>query len=186
MKNKTKIFIALALVLQLFIPSYLLIHHYSLINNALDEETEYCFKLRSIEFKTQNWEWTNTEKDADFLYFSIYDTLGMYDKRIAVSTDENGLAVLSELKNKRQTDSWFDYDYYNNGCGFDSGEFAFEPGIDTYDIITELRNQYSWFNRNDENREYAFVTAKVYKGLFIPTAIYFRGEKILTIQYFTE
>ena len=58
---------------------------------------------------------------------------------------------------------------------------TFAPDRSATDIIRKISREYSWFNRNDEYKTYAYVTAKIYKGVFIPTAIYFNGIEVITI-----
>lgn len=178
MKNKMKIFLIFALVIQLFVPSFLLTHHYSLIKTAMLEKTEYLFVISYLEFWSDDKKYTAEEVDS--LHFSVYDTVGLYNERIAVSADENGIARLSELGDKK-TDIWFDYDYYDKSQTIPADRFSFTEEASP-DIVRELHQRYFWYNRNDENKEYAYLSVKVYKGIFIPTAIYYKGEKIMTID----
>lgn len=180
MKNKIKIFLILVLVIQLLVPSYLLVHHYSLINTAMEEKTEYLFVIDYMEFWSDSKNYT--EEYVSTLHFSIYDTAGLYNERIAVSADENGIARLRALEDKKQTDIWFDYDYYEKSNSVGEGEFSFTERENAPDIVKELRQRYLWYNRKDENKEYVYLSAKIYKGIFIPTAIYYRGEKVIEIN----
>ena len=49
-------------------------------------------------------------------------------------------------------------------------------------IKQALRTEYLQYKSDSEEYEKAYLTAKIYKGLFLPTAIYFRGEKIIDIN----
>ena len=178
MKNKLKIFLIFALVIQLFVPSYLLVHHYSLISTAMEQKTEYLFVISYLEFLSDDKKYTAEEVDS--LHFAVFYTEGLYNERIAVSADENGIARLSELGDKK-TDIWFDYDYYDKSQTVTADRFSFTEEASP-DIVRELHQRYFWYNRNDENKEYAYLSVKVYKGIFIPTAIYYKGEKIMTID----
>lgn len=179
MTLKAKAFLCFALIIQLLVPVYLLSHHYSVTNSALTSATEYRFRINSIKFDY------SIDSDNDYICegidFRVEEIDGLWDKKIAVSLNENGLPVVEELKDKKQTDIWFDYAYYKQSRELSSDEFTFAPDRSATDIIKRIRKEYSWFNRNDENKTYAYVTAKIYKGVFIPTAIYFNGIEVITI-----
>ncbi len=179
MNKKIKIFLALTLVIQILIPSFLLLNHYSVIKEAKESETEYCFRLIDIYFF-----YPAGDISADTvisLSYTVEDALYSRDKRMTVSVDETGLAAIASA-DENSGDCWFDYDYYMKNKEILSSNFTFEPDIDVQALIKELRSQYSWFNRNNENRIYAYVTAKIHKGIFLPTAIYLGDIKILTIN----
>ena len=179
MTRKAKVFLCFALIIQLVIPAYLLSHHYSVMNTALESATEYRFRINNIDFDYY------TDVDNNYvcteITFRVEEIDGLYNRKIAVSLNENGFPVVEELKDKKQTDIWFDYDYYKQSRELSSDEFTFAPDRNATDVIKRIRKEYSWFNRNDENKTYAYVTAKIYKGVFIPTAIYFNGIEVITI-----
>lgn len=179
MTRKIKAFLALTLIIQLLIPAYLLIHHYSVTNTALESATEYRFRINSMHF--------DIFSDVDVyeckeISFSVEEIVGFYNQKIAVSLNENGMPVLEELKDKKQTDIWFDYDYYRQKTNLYTEDITFSDGIDIQSTIRKIKSEYSWFNRKDEYKTYAYLTAKIYKGVFIPTAIYFNGIKVITIN----
>ncbi len=176
MSKKLKILVILTLIIQLIIPSYLLYHHYSVTEAAINSGTEYKFRISYIEFDAAD---AQSKEECKSIHFFLDGLSGLYKSKIAVSADEYGFATMSELKNKNQTDYWFDYDYYNKNTDLSEGEFAFADGIYAREMMNRIRSEYSWFNRNDSNRNYAYVYAKVYKGVFIPTAIYFEGLKVI-------
>ena len=72
MKNKMKIFLILVLVIQLFVPSYLLVHHYSLISTAMEQKTEYLFVISYLEFLSDDKKYTAEEVDS--LHFAVFYT----------------------------------------------------------------------------------------------------------------
>ena len=57
--------------------------------------------------------------------------------------------------------------------------YSFAEGTDPDTIRAQIRAEYNLKNQRD--RESAYLTAKIYRGVFLPTAIYFRGEKIIDI-----
>ena len=179
MTRKAKVFLCFALIIQLLIPAYLLSHHYSINNTALESATEYRFRINNIDFDYY------TDNDNNYvctgITFRVEEIDGLYNRKIAVSLNENSMPVLEELKDKNQTDIWFDYDYYRQSRELTADEFTFAPDRNVRDIIRKISSEYSWFNRKDENKTYAYVTAKIYKGVFIPTAIYFNGIEVITI-----
>ena len=181
MTRKIKAFLSLTLIIQLLIPAYLLVGHYSVMDTALTSATEYRFRINSIKFDY----YVDTDNSYNYvceeISLRVEEIDSLHNKKIAVSLNENGIPVLEELKNKNQTDIWFDYDYYEQYCKLSADEFTFSPDRSPRSIITDIRSEYSWFNRNDENKTYAYLTAKIYKGVFIPTAIYFNGIKVITI-----
>ena len=179
MTLKAKAFLCFALIIQLLVPAYLLSHHYSVTNSALTSATEYRFRINSIKFDY------SIDSDNDYICegidFRVEEIDGLWDKKIAVSLNENGVSVVEELEDKKQTDVWFDYDYYKQSRYLSPDEITFSPDRSVRSIISDIRSEYSWFNRNDEYKTYAYVTAKIYKGVFIPTAIYFNGIEVITI-----
>lgn len=179
MTRKAKVLLILTLIIQLIIPAYLLSHHYSVTNSALTSATEYRFRINSIDFGYYKDEDNNFV--CDEIRFYVEEIDGLRNKKIAVSLNENGLPVLEELKDKKQTDIWFDYDYYKQSRELSADDITFSPNRNMTEIIADIRSEYSWFNRKDENKTYAYVTAKIYKGVFIPTAIYFNGIEVITI-----
>lgn len=179
MNKKMKIFLALTLIIQLLIPSYLLYHHYTVMDTALNSAEEYRFRINHFDFEIP------ANADADYecesIYFTVEEIEGNYNNKIAVSVAENGSIIVSELENTAQTDSWFDYDYYRQYRRLNRDDFVFPENISERYVINEIRKEYAWYNRNDADRKYAYVAAKIHKGVFIPTAIYFEGLKVITI-----
>lgn len=178
MNKATKILLSLTLVIQLLIPGYLLFHHYSLINTAMETEAQYRFRLSSLSFSYPAGK--DTAEAVEAVFFEIENLFYLYDKKITVSVDDNGIALTKEADDTAGA-CWFHYDYYIKNSEIYKNNFTFEPDVNVRDLINEVRKEYSWFNRNDENRIYAYVTAKIHKGIFIPTAIYFGDTKIITI-----
>ena len=180
MNKKLKIVIALTLIIQLLIPSYLLYHHYSAIDFALNHSLDYRFKLLDIGLYGYDEDNDDPLEDID-LFLEIGGIHNYYGEKIAVTVGEDGFADLAELKSKKDTDCWFDYDYCYKNSNFSYGEFTFEDGVDVKALRKEINESYAWASDLHENGSFAYVTAKVYKGVFIPTAIYVRGEKVITI-----
>ena len=185
MNKKSKIVITVTLIItiliQIFIPSFLLIHHYTLITNTLATETEYRFQLDRIYIDYNN-SGVVTASSVTGLTFEIYDVYSLHNEKFTAAVNENGIAVVKEIEGIPRNDSWFNYKYYANSTFHPPENLTVEKDVNVMKTITDIHRQYNWFNRNDPDREYAYVTAKIYKGMFIPTAIYFRDQKIITIN----
>lgn len=180
MNKKIKALVALTLIIQLLIPSYLLIYHYTVLDAAFDSETEYRFRIYDMDFDAPPL--INTTDDCLGLYFDIENAILYNSAPIAVSTDENGQAVLSVLESKWQTDNWFDYKIYEQNSYISKVDFTFEPDIDAVVLMNEIRSNFLWLNRNNKYNPGVYVTAKVHKGIFIPTAVYYGEVKVITIH----
>lgn len=180
MKKSAKIITALTLIIQLLIPSYLLVHHYTLINTALKSEDEYMFEIDIIHFDHKNI-FNYSADGINSFYFEIFDFMPLDTEKIAVEKDEDGQLTVKELTKDNKTDVWFNYDYYSKNSFFTRGEYQFESTDNISTLITSINKEYYALSTKDEVRNPAYVSVKIYKGIFIPTAIYFNGEKILTI-----
>ncbi len=180
MNKKMKVLLALTLIIQLLIPSYLLYHHYTVMDTALNSAEEYRFRIDSLEFEIP------TDPDADYecesVYFRVTDIEAFYNKKIAVTLSEDGFPQVDEVDNSNKSDCWFDYKHYKQSKNLYKEDFAFNADIAVRYTLNKLRKEYAWYNKNDEDRKYAYVSAKIYKGRFIPTAIYFEGIKVITIN----
>lgn len=179
MTQKTKIFIALTLVIQLLFPTGLLVHRHTVLKEALATEDEYIFELSELRLVVPNTAYPSADSCEAF-WFSINDVYAYSAAKIAVSVGADGLAVVSELDRKKDTDCWFSYDYYNKNSNFEKGEFTIIT-TDFRQLRSEIISEYSIFNKNAEEKP-AYVTAKIHNGVFLPTAIYFNGEKIIDIS----
>lgn len=182
MNKKLRIILALTLIVQLLIPVGMLYHHATIRNFALNHSLEYKFKLLDIDF----WDFDYMDEDTDSYSGTINLEVGgvrnYYNRKIAVTIGEDGFVDLAELENRMQTNCWFDYDYCRKNCTFRMNEYSFEPEVDVKALMSEVNKTHGWTSNFHENGCYAYVTAKVYKGVFIPTAIYVKGEKVITIH----
>ncbi len=181
MNKKFKIIIAATLIFQLLIPAGFLYHHYTAINFALEHSLEYKFKLLDMRFSDYRASEGDPTDIRESLRFDVGGTSRLYNKKIAVTVGEDGFADLSELEDK-DYNCWFDYDYCEKNSRFKADKFSFEPDVDVKALKKEIREAYAWASNLHENGCFAYVTAKVYKGVFIPTAIYVKGEKVITIH----
>ena len=178
MNKKLKIFIALTLALQLLIPSCILVYNKEITDNAIRNGTEYSFRLnhlylnRSLTPETENYSLYFHISSGNFNFY--------YADEISVTVNPNGFASLSRRKNTDTDDCWFTYKSLCNTMTQPDDSFSPAEGL-TYRELFLTLNQL----KNEEDYtlpDRAYVTAKVYKGMFIPTAIYLDGEKILTIS----
>ena len=179
MNKKLKIFVALVLVLQLFIPSFLLIYNKTIIDNALKYGTDYTFRL---EYAYLNQKTTASEEEYT-LFYSIYSyNLLMYrTENISVTEASNGFISLTQRKTSDTGNNWFRYKNYVKNCSVSADSFSPEGELSYRDIYLLLNQERLKQDENEVFYENAYIVAKVYKGMFIPMALYLNGEKILTI-----
>ena len=169
MKNKKlKFFIILTLIIQLLMPSYMLFHHYSLYSAALNQTREFKFRLEYINVYRSG---------KNELYFDIENIYDYTRDDVAVSVGDDGFARLSVAENKIRNKHWFTSKYYFNMNYMTADEYMYEDGVDVVKLKHTIRTKYSLDIEKDDD---FYVTAKVYKGAFIPTAIYIEDEKVIT------
>ncbi len=171
MKNKKLIYlIVLTLIIQLAFPFGLLYTNSSNYNFALEHSIDYKFKLREAYL---------FDYDGDEKYSTEFAVDGVYSfyrkDKIAVTIGEDGFAEMALLEDKDKNTCWFACDYYRK-ISDATEDYVFEPGIDE----RIFRDKVYETGEDDERECVAYMTAKVYKGVFIPTAIYVGDEKLLT------
>jgi hypothetical protein len=173
MKNKKlKIIIIATLVLQLILPLCLLTYHYSAYDEAVSQTTEFRFPLEYIDI----YNIYDTADSVQQIGFSIKDIYDYYNEDIEVTVGENGFAEMSEAKNKSLNKNWFTFKYYYSSNYYTSEEYEYVEGVNKTDIISRID---ALRMEDIPNFEDFYLTAKVYKGLFIPTAIYYEGGKVI-------
>ncbi len=167
MKNKKlTALIVFTLVLQLLLPGCLLSHHYNVRSFAMEHSIDYKFRISDL----------NLYDDEINFWIEGY----IWDEKKSVSIDSEGFALMSDY-DKKKGDCWFDGEYYRKSCWLYSGEFVYEPDIDVKTLQSKTRKAFGWASDLFTEKCEAYVTAKIYKGVFIPTAIYVDGEKVITI-----
>ncbi len=176
MNKKFKIIIALTLIVQLLIPAAILYNHYTVRNFAINHSIDYKIKIELLYFSDYRASSDPTDiRDCLDYYINDYR---LYNKKVAVTIGEDGFAQLSELDKNSDSDCWFEEKYYREKRQLRADEFKLEEGVDKREI--NRKTSQLEMDKLNEN-ECFYLTAKVYKGLFIPTAIYFCDEKIATI-----
>ena len=183
MNKKIKALIALTVIIQLLVPTFLLTYHYSVLNTAKGLSTEYYLQLDGIfldyyyDFKAEN----PTERENAPMTFNINTIFWWNNFKYTVNaTPNNNVISLKELEKTDNTDTWFYSRCFEEVCVIPSENYSFEPGIDADKIRAQLRTEYN-VNIKGE-REPAYLSAKIYKGVIIPTGIYYKGEKIISIN----
>ncbi|MBQ4348092.1 MAG: hypothetical protein IJC79_00555 [Clostridia bacterium] len=182
MNKKLKLLTALVLIVQLIVPAGFLYSHYTAIDYALKYSPEYKFKLLDIDFYGYDFMKDVSDITDEPISIEVGGARNYYNEKIAVTVGEDGFADLTGLGSQLQTRCWFDYSYYRKNSTFNRNEYSFEDGVDIKALVTEINKTHGWASNFHENGCYAYVTAKVYKGVFIPTAIYVRGEKVITLN----
>ena len=174
MKNKKlKIIIVASLILQLILPLYLLSYHYSAYDEAISQTEEFKFRLSYLDI----YNIYDTGDAVQHLSFEIKDIYDFYADDVEVTEGEDGFAEMSASINKSLNKNWFTFKYYysSNYCNSDKYEYA--EGVDVTKLIYKVNALYV---EDVENPDGFYMTAKVYKGIFIPTAIYFDGVEVIT------
>ena len=189
MKNKKfKLIIILVLVIQIILPAGMLGYHYSIYNYALNNTPDFKFYLSYFDLysRGENDEIIyDDEEKNDVLYFYIAHRYYLED--IAVKVDSNGFAVVSEIENKKLNKHWFSFDNYNKMGSFSQseGEFTYVDTEEAKKVMSEWKDTYFDYYGDDEIKfnggNSVYLTAKVYKGVFIPTAVYKDNVKVIDI-----
>lgn len=181
MKNKKlKIFVIIILILQILLPAGLLCYHYSLHARAMKESPD--FKLRVSYMNI--WDY---EESGETFYFELDDmsySNRHEDKAVTVGTD--GFAIVSRAENKKLNKFWFSLDNYHKLTSYqkDEGEFTYVDTPEANAVMDKWRN--NPHNDLGEVLDYQggnsmYITAKIYKGLIIPTAVYNLDVKIIDL-----
>ena len=173
MKNKKlKIIIIASLILQLLLPLYLLSYHYSAYDEAVSQTEEFKFRLGYLDI----YNIYDTGDAVQHLSFEIKDIYDFYENDIEVTVGDDGFAEMALSKDKNRNKHWFTFKYYYSSDFYTSEEYEYAEGVDVTRLIYTVN---ALDNYDVENPDGFYVTAKVYKGLFIPTAIYYDGIKVI-------
>ncbi len=180
MKNdKFRKFIIAVLILQLLMPAGLLYYHYSLHARAMKESPDFKIMVSYMNI----WDYVN---DGESLHFELDNIYLYYGEDIAVTVGADGVATLSRAGNKRLNKHWFSFDYYRKLGSYHAkeGEFTYVDTPEAKEIIDRWRN--NPHNSEGEILDYQggnsmYITAKIYKGLIIPTAVYNLDVKIIDL-----
>ncbi len=179
--KKLKIFIIAVLIVQILLPACLLINEYSKRSEAFRYSPDFKFRLYYLDI------WDLPDEEGEVLSFSIAtkDLRTYYGDDIEVTADEKGFAKLSLAENKRLNKFWFSYKQYQNVGSYKAskGEFSYIDTIEAQEIINNWPGKYM-SRRTIESRgqDSFYITVKVYKGLFIPTAIYIDDVKVIELS----
>lgn len=176
MKNKKlKIIIIASLILQLLLPLYLLSYHYSAYDEAVNETDDFRFRLEYLDI----YDMHDTGEAVQHLSFEIEDIYDYYMQDIEVAVGEDGFAEISASKNKNLNKNWFTFKYYYDSNFYTSEKYEYAEGVDVSKLIYTVN---SLRVEDVKNPDGFYITAKAYKGIFIPTAIYFDGIKVISFN----
>ncbi len=171
MKNKKFIaLIVLTLVIQLAFPFGLLYTNSYNRNFALEHSIDYKFKLIYANLYDGNG-----DEKASFSFSVGSGIYTFYNQKIAVTIGEDGFAEMSNIEAAGDAKCWFDNGYYRT-LSHGMENFEFEDGIDA----SVFRSKVYEKDENYKRECVAYMTAKVYKGVFIPTGVYVGEEKLIT------
>ena len=189
MKNKKlKLIVILALVIQMILPAAMLGYHYSIYNYAINNTPDFKFYLSYFDLYSygENDEIIYGDEDNnDVLYFDI--AYRYYRTDMEVVADMNGFVVISAVQDKKLNKHWFSYDNYNKMGSFSQaeGEFTYVDTEEAKKVMSQWKDTYFDHYGDDEIQfkggNAVYITAKVYKGMFIPTAVYRDNVKVIDI-----
>ena len=190
MKNKKlKLIIILVLVIQIILPAGMLGYHYSIYNYALEHTPDFKFYLSYFDLysRDDNNGITHNFSSSgnDVFHFDI--AYRYYRTNMEVVADMNGFAVVSALQNKKLNKHWFSFSNYNKMGAFSQaeGEFTYVDTEEAKKVMSQWKNTYFDHYGDDEIKfnggNAVYITAKVYKGIFIPTAVYRDDVKVIDI-----
>ncbi len=170
MNKKLKIIVSVLLIIQLALPVYFLVCHCYTVSYAVRNAPEYKFDLEYLHI-------SDYDDDKNSLSFEIS---GLSYRTAAITTTINGFAVITSYNGKKKTDSWFSRNFYAANTFFPEDKYSLEPGADIQ-MLKQRFSEYKLIEQPDGKFVSAtYITAKVYKGVFIPTALYYEDQKILT------
>ena len=183
MTKKMKILLALIIAVQLLVPSSLLAYHYSVYSTAKSLGTEYWFEITYLSFDDHYVSDDSYEIAEGTMSFDLEEMWRLStDKITPVISPQNNVISLKKLGDDEKTDIWFSYRIYNRSRILETDSFSFVNPEKKGAIKQALRTEYLRYKSDNENYEHAYLTAKIYKGIFLPTAIYFKGERIIEIN----
>lgn len=170
-KNK-KIYKALSvvLVLQLVLVAVFALYNCTVYNKCDAEENLFKIKLRNVQLSSYYLE----------LYTPLLDNL--WNNKTAVTTDENGFAVFKEKKKSEKTDNYFIYNYKTKFEIIDTECIVYPEGK-SFDNCRALLNNLLPDGAVDfylsEATKPVYLTAYIYKGVFLPKELYVEDELVL-------
>ena len=189
MKNKKfKLIVIIALIIQIILPAGILAYHYSIYNYALNNTPNFKFYLSYFDlysYGENNEIIYGDEEKNDVLYFDI--AYKYFNTNMEVVSDMNGFAVISALQDKKLNKHWFSSDNYNKIGSFSQadGEFTYVDTEEAKKVMSQWKDTYFDHYGDDDIRfkggNTVYITAKVYKGVFIPTAVYRDNVKVIDI-----
>lgn len=179
--KKLKIFIIAVLIVQILLPAGLLTKEYSKRSEAFLYSPDFKFRLYYLDI----WDLPDGEGEELTFTLSSKDIRTYYGEDIAAEADEKGYAKLSLAENKRLNKFWFSYKQYQNVGSYKAskGEFNYVDTPEAQEIINSWSGKYLRnYTIEGRGQDSLYITVKVYKGLFIPTAIYIDNVKVIELS----
>ena len=168
MNKKLKIAVALVLILQLLASFSLLIYNNAVMKTTLEKGTELKFRLINIYEHTM---YTDEKLSVNF----YIDGFVYNNKNVKISSDSEGFA---RFYTEGGENDWINRDFVYKAQKLTADEISIVEPFTKEDFKVYLR-------RHDYSKDildHFYVTAKIYKGVFVPTAIYYDDMKIAEIN----
>ena len=170
MNKKLKAAVALVLIIQLLVPFSLLVYNQAMTKTTLEKGTELKFRLINII----EYDRDDTEK----LYIKFYINGFVHNnKNVKIAADSNGFAYFYRQGGEND---WINRDFVSKAQKLTPDEISIAEPFTQEDFRAYLR-------RHDYSKDildHFYITAKIYKGIFIPTAMYYDDIKIADINKF--
>lgn len=171
MKNK-KLYVIISVVLavQLLVCAGFALWNADIYNNCDNEENLYTIKIRNVQL-TEYW-----------LELYLYDYMDdIWNKQLVPVTDENGVSKFKVKENSDKTDNYF---YYGGRISFDmiDTECIVSPEGKSFEeckaLLNSLLPEGAEFFLSESTKP-VYLTAYIYKGVFLPHELYVDGELVL-------
>ena len=173
MNKKLKFILVFILIIQILMPVGLLTYHYTLHSKVMTESPEFKFRLDGMDI----YDIYDTGEGDENLYFDVKDIFQLYHEDIAVTVGEDGYAHMELAEDKKLNKHWFTFEYCYNKSYVNSDSYVYEEGIDIAELHRKINKIYG---KDIEKPDGFYVTAKVYRGIFIPIAIYIEDTKVIS------
>ncbi len=173
MNKKLKFILVFILIIQILMPVGLLTYHYTLHSKVMTESPEFKFRLDGLSI----YDIYDSGEDDEEIFFDVCDLFEFYHQDIAVTVGEDGYAHMLPSENKKLNKHWFTFEYCYNKSYVNNDSYVYEEGIDIAELHRKINKIYG---KDIEKPDGFYVTAKVYRGIFIPIAIYIEDTKVIS------
>lgn len=170
MKNKKfYAIVSVVLAVQFLVCAAFALWNGDIYKNCDNEENLYTIKVRNAQL-SEYW-----------LELYVYEMDNIWNKKIVAETDENGISALKVKEDSDKTDNYF---YYGGRFSFDmitTDCIVYPEGksfADCRTLLNSLLPEGAEFYLSESTKP-VYLTAYIYKGVFLPHELYVDGELVL-------